>query len=80
MASDEYNYRKSKKHDKKRVSNRGNAKKDKLSKNISKDYYVPIDDSEMLRFQGLIRCDNCNNPCPLDSIVCPTCNHEKEVA
>lgn len=73
MASDEYNYRKSKNHDKRRVSNRGNSKKEKASKNILKDYYVPMDDSERLRLQGLMRCRDCKNPYPLDMVFCPTC-------
>ena len=32
-----------------------------------------MSDSEMLRIQGLIRCDNCENPYPDALDNCPTC-------
>lgn len=40
---------------------------------LPKDYDIDMDDFEMLRIQGLMRCRHCENPYPLDMIICPTC-------
>jgi len=57
------------KYNKKDVSKQKKVK----SKGIPKDYDIEIDDFEMLRFQGLMRCKHCKNPYPLTMIICPTC-------
>ena len=46
----------------------------KRNKNKNKSVIVEFDDLELLRLQGLIRCDSCKTPCPNDAIICPTCN------
>lgn len=49
-------------------------------KNRKKDEGRYHYDAEMLRIQGLIRCENCENPYPYLHRNCPVCdhpNHEK---
>lgn len=47
----------------------------KVSKNSKKNKEISIkfDDVELLRIQGLIRCNVCKTPCPIHEILCPTC-------
>tara|TARA_R110000824_G_scaffold60012_8_gene160781 strand:- start:922 stop:1101 length:180 start_codon:yes stop_codon:yes gene_type:complete len=47
--------------------------RDKYGKHINKKIDVSFDDVELLRLQGLIRCNYCKNPCPLEAVKCPTC-------
>ena len=50
-----------------------NPIKGKASKYVKKHIEEVFDDAEMLRLQGLMRCNVCDNPFPLTDNVCPTC-------
>jgi len=50
-----------------------NSERHKINRYVNKKTDNTIDDEELLRLQGLIRCKSCKTPCPLEAIVCPTC-------
>ena len=48
------------------------SKANRISKKNKEDD-VNFDDVELLRLQGLIRCNSCKTPCPINDVICPTC-------
>lgn len=65
----------------KNKNNKGKGKIDPSRVRKSKKIRMPVVDTdaystEMLRIQGLMLCQNCGNPCPLDLVICPTCGFE----
>lgn len=46
------------------------GKPKKHQKKVIKDDF---DDAEMLRIQGLVRCNNCESPYPAFLDICPMC-------
>lgn len=60
---------------------KGNGKVDPSRIRKAKNIRMPVVDTdaystEMLRIQGLMLCQSCKNPCPLDLVICPTCGFE----
>ena len=52
---------------------RKDYKDSQKAKDNDKDNHIPFD-TEMLRIQGLIRCEGCETPYPFMQPRCPTCD------